>query len=600
MNASWLCRSIREDLKRRYPHYLSDWVDIFSWKIASSTLFIFLSSFAPAVTFSLLISQRTDNTLGVIEVLLSTSITGILMSIFAGQPVVIVGVTGPISVLTASIYILSKQFGVDFLPFYAWAQIWSAFFHILLAMMNACDAVKYITNFSCETFGVLIALIFIYTGLEGIVKVFLCEGDENEGKTFAVVLLELLLVIGVALSSFYLHSAKYWQLFNSSFRNFVADYGATLSVVLWSIVPYLARSSLQREGNGVDDDIENHTLPMLAVPVKFSTTTGRDWLIDLSSIPAWAIFSAIFPGIILTILFYFDHNVSSVMSQTSEMKLLKGSAFNWDFFVLGIGVLITGLLGLPPSNGLIPQAPLHSKSLIRYRKHYTADNETLFLHEKIYEQRITNFLQSAFCGIATVYPFSVALRQIPQSALYGFFIFLGIVSFEGNEFYSRCRLFFMTSTTKKRLKRDYFSGIFKVPFDIVLKFTAIQAACCAIIFIIIFTPGEVSFPVLIACLVLIRLWILPRYFENDHLLWLDPFVIKLSSSEEELIANSSQKEQIAIADVEDQASFHGESVNNSENESGDNLIFENKETELEHTAVDQMSGDYSSVHSHHQ
>jgi hypothetical protein len=436
--------------------------------------------------------------------------------------------------------------------------------------------------------------------LEGIVKAFLHEGDENEGKTFSVILLELLLVIGVALSSLYLHSAKYWQLFNTNFRNFLTDYGATLCVVLWSIVPYLARGPLQHDGNGVNDDVDNHTLPMLAVPVKFSTTTGRDWLIDLSSIPVWAIFSAIFPGIILTILFYFDHNVSSVMSQTSEMKLLKGTAFNWDFFVLGIGVLITGLLGLPPSNGLIPQAPLHSKSLISHRKHYTTDNETLFLHEKIYEQRITNFLQSAFCGIATVYPFSVALRQIPQSVLYGLFIFLGIVSFEGNEFYSRFRLFFMTATTKKRLQKDYFSGIYKVPFDIVLKFTAIQATCCSIIFIIIFTPGEVSFPVLIACLVLIRLWILPRYFENEHLLLLDPFVIKTASSEEELIINpSSQKEHIAVADEEDQVSFHGESVNNSENGSGDSFIYENKAMELQDVAVDQVAGDYS-VHSHHQ
>ncbi|RYH23694.1 hypothetical protein EON65_17610 [archaeon] len=42
-------------------------------------------------------------------------------------------------------------------------------------------------------------------------------------------------------------------------------------------------------------------------------------------------------GIIITVLFFFDHNVSSLISQTNDMRLKKGAAFHWDFFVLGLG-----------------------------------------------------------------------------------------------------------------------------------------------------------------------------------------------------------------------------------------------------------------------
>lgn len=42
----------------------------------------------------------------------------------------------------------------------------------------------------------------------------------------------------------------------------------------------------------------------------------------------------------------------------------KPSGFHWDFFLLGITTFIAGLLGVPAPNGLIPQAPLHTASLV--------------------------------------------------------------------------------------------------------------------------------------------------------------------------------------------------------------------------------------------
>ena len=52
-------------------------------------------------------------------------------------------------------------------------------------------------------------------------------------------------------------------------------------------------------------------------------------------------------GVLLTILFFFDHNVSSLIAQGTEFPLKKPSGFHWDIFLLGLTTGVSGLLGLP-------------------------------------------------------------------------------------------------------------------------------------------------------------------------------------------------------------------------------------------------------------
>ncbi len=52
------------------------------------------------------------------------------------------------------------------------------------------------------------------------------------------------------------------------------------------------------------------------------------------------------------------------MAQGAEFPLRKPPGFHYDFFLLGITTSIAGLLGVPAPNGLIPQAPIHTTSLL--------------------------------------------------------------------------------------------------------------------------------------------------------------------------------------------------------------------------------------------
>ena len=487
-------RGIKDDFLRRKPHYLSDWTEGWNLKTLAAILFIFFTSIGPAVTFAELLTTEVK-VIGVVEVLLSTALSASIFSIFAGQPLVIVGVTGPVSMLTISIYNMAKSLDVNFLPFYAWAQIWAALMHMFLAAANACDYIAYVTRFSCETFGVLIAVIYLYTGITGVVDYF--NGD------FSTALMELLLTLGTVWLAQLLSGARSWKILNEQARELVADYGPTVALVIWAGVSYIGRAG--------DLDI-----PRVQVADSFETTADRDWFIDLTDIEVWAIFVAIIPGFIITVLFVFDHNVSSLMAQDPELNLKKGSAYHLDFFVLGFCILLTGLLGIPPCNGLIPQAPLHTKAL-SVSSETTKNGVTVRKVDHVYEQRFSNLTQAILTLLMCFPPFLTVIGYLPQASLNGLFIFMGIASFSGNQFFDRFVLN-MTETAQRASPHDFFQV---VPFASIRRFTAVQLVCCAVIFGITLTPAAMVFPVLIAALVGMRVYVFPKYFDHDELDSLD-------------------------------------------------------------------------------
>lgn len=164
------CRGIAADIRRRRPWYKSDWLDGWNAKTTASIFYMFFTSIAPAITFAELLDSATHGKIGVVEVCLSSCVSGLIFSVFAGQPLVIVGVTGPVTILTITIYQMADALNIKFLYFYSWAQIFAGLMHMAVAALGWCDYIKYITNFSCHTFGLLIATIYAVVGWTSVVK----------------------------------------------------------------------------------------------------------------------------------------------------------------------------------------------------------------------------------------------------------------------------------------------------------------------------------------------------------------------------------------------------------------------------------------------
>lgn len=119
---------------RRYPHYKSDFKDGLNSSCLAAAIFMYFAALCTAITFGGLMSDKTHNVIGISETLLSCSITGIIMALFATQPLVIIGLTGPLLLFDESLYYFCQTNDLDFLPMRVYVGAWMA----IIALLVAC------------------------------------------------------------------------------------------------------------------------------------------------------------------------------------------------------------------------------------------------------------------------------------------------------------------------------------------------------------------------------------------------------------------------------------------------------------------------------
>ncbi len=103
------------DIRRRLPYYASDFSQGFHPKVLGATLFLFFACLANAIAFGGLTSLVTGGQIGTVEMIVATAAGGIVFALFAGQPLTLLGGTGPIVVFTGLLYIACNHFKLPFL-----------------------------------------------------------------------------------------------------------------------------------------------------------------------------------------------------------------------------------------------------------------------------------------------------------------------------------------------------------------------------------------------------------------------------------------------------------------------------------------------------
>ena len=105
------------------------------------------------------------------EQILAGCIGGILFALFSGQPLIILGATGPMLVFEEILFSFCDLAGLDYMPFRLWIGIWTMTFCIILVITDTSALVHYFTRFTEESFATLIALIYIYEGFKKLLDV---------------------------------------------------------------------------------------------------------------------------------------------------------------------------------------------------------------------------------------------------------------------------------------------------------------------------------------------------------------------------------------------------------------------------------------------
>lgn len=484
------------DLKDRIPWYWQDWKDSWDYRVIPSVIETYFNNLLPAIAFAQDMFDRTDNAYGVNEVLLATAVGGVVFGLLAGQPLCIVGVTGPITIFNYTVYEIIKPLNTNYFGFMFWIYIWSMIFDLILAFGNAVCLLQYVTQFPCDIFGLFINIVYLQKGVQILTKQFRDkDGNDDTAAGFAnVVVAVSMTVIGT-----FFKLIKVTPLLNAKIRTVISDYSTALSVLFWSSFIHFG---------GYLRNIDFQKLPITKA---YHPTSGvyRDrstWL-AYEKISTRDVFIALPFGIILSILFYFDHSVSSLMAQKEEYKLKKPSSFHYDFALLGLTTGVSGVLGIPAPNGLIPQAPLHTESLLVHDK----DDKVV----RCVEQRFTNTVQGALMLVTMSRGLLVCLGEIPQAVLSGLFMMMGIQGLVGNEIIYRILWIF----TEER-KKSSSSPLLKLPRKKLILFVCFSLIGFVGEFAITDTIAAIGFP-LILLLTVIGCFAFPYFFTKEELDILD-------------------------------------------------------------------------------
>lgn len=489
---------LKQDLARRLPHYLDDFRQGFQKKCVASILFMFFACLAPAVTFGGLMGAATEGQIGPVEMLIASSIGGMIYALFAGQPLIILGGIGPLYIFTIILFRLCQQQELEFLPVYAWVGLWTGLFTIITAVTNASNLMRYFTRFTDEIFSALMSLIFIDQAVRALVRTFDSSfSDENASHDGAF--LTLLLTLGTFYIAMSLSRFRRSHYLMPWMREFLADFGPTIALAAMALVAWF-----------LSEEVSLATL---------SVSEGVQWpsLIDLGNVPGWVRFAAAGPALLATLLIYLSQNITARLVNSSENKITKGAAYHLDLLVVGLLVAACSLFGFPWLVAATVRSLAHVRAL--------ADTEEVSLSSGGSKERIIHMTENRLTGfvihlliLITALFFLKHLSLVPMAALYGIFLYMGFVSFVGNQFIERLSLWVMDSAMYPATHY-----IRRVPIKATHLYTLLQFACLVILCVINVYDNEVVrilFPVFIALLVPVR-FLANGFFRKEDLAVLD-------------------------------------------------------------------------------
>ena len=450
----------------------------------------------PAIAFGNLQDDNTKGDINVAKVLIGQVLGGLLFSILAGQPLVVVMTTAPLVLFTKIILLVAQDFNYPFLPFFAMVGIWNSFFLIIYAVFNLSTLMKFSSRATEETFGNFISIALTVDAVKHLVGSFKANYD-NEACDFEdlemsheagaeianvsdsgpllsalahnitkrsvasdvpaecqkdVPLLYLILMLGTVWLGLRLFDFVKTPYLSARKRELLSDYSLPVAVVVFSLIGSFAFSRVKQDLFHFDGIYSME-------------------LVAFNQLTVGAVFFAAALGFSLSILFFMDQNISAAMVNSPENHLKKGNAYNWDLVVVAVINVITAIFGLPFMHAVLPHSPLHVQCL--------ADKETRVSNgyatsvvTHVRETRLTNIFSNILIGITLTF-LQYILTYIPKAVLDGLFLYMAVTALYGNQMFERVLLFF---TEQSSYPPNHY--IKKVPQRKIHIFTCLQVVGC--------------------------------------------------------------------------------------------------------------------------
>ena len=429
-----------------------------------------------------------------------------------------------------------RQQGWDYLSFRLWIGIWIGVILFILVATDASFTVCYITRFTEENFATLIAVIFIIKAIEKVLHIqekypihetpcychprqmsdvpdwnmswspitftdldsqdnciikykingtqTIAHGKGSVGCHYVpnAFLMSVLIFLGTYLISSNLKQFKFTNFFPTKVRSYISDFAVVIAIISMTLMDYMV---------GIET-------PKLSVPSRFAPTlNSRGWLIPpFNGNPVWTCVAAILPALLGSILIFMDQQITAVIVNRKEHKLLKGCGYHLDLLIVSCLIVVCSMLGIPWFVAATVLSINHVRSLQRESESAAPGEKPSFLG--IREQRVTHVLIFLTIGLSVF--LTPILSKIPMPVLYGVFLYMGAASLNGLQFYDRLLLMLMP----KKYHPDY-PYLRHVTMKRVHFFTAIQIACFVALWLIkSFPQTSILFPLMLVIMIVVR------------------------------------------------------------------------------------------------
>uniref|UniRef100_A0A8C5G118 Anion exchange protein n=1 Tax=Gouania willdenowi TaxID=441366 RepID=A0A8C5G118_GOUWI len=533
------------DIKRRYQYYKSDITDALNTQVLAATIFIYFAALSPAITFGGLLADKVENMMGVSELLISTSIQGIIFCFVAAQPVLVIGFSGPLLVFEEAFFDFCKSQDIEYIVGRVWVGVWLVIIVVIIVAFEGSFLVRYISRFTQEIFSILISLIFIY---ETFAKLIFKEHplilnydqlnetienpwhpkveetiihDNATSNTTNIInriapsypntaLLSMCLMLGCFFIAFFLRQFKNGTFLPGRIRRLLGDFGVPIAIFLMIVADY---------------NINDTYTQKLVVPkgLTVSAPSKRGWLInpfgEHQAFPVWVMFASCVPAALVFILIFLESQITTLIVSKPERKMVKGSGFHFDLLILvGMGGLCA-IFGMPWLSAATIRTVTHANALTVMSKGPKP------VIEKVMEQRISGIVVALFVGLSIL--MEPILKLIPISALFGVFLYMGVTSLNGIQLWDRMLLLFIP---KKYHPDEPYAT--RVSIGRMHLFTAIQLVCLALLWIVKSSPVSLALPFLLILTIPLRMFMTGHLFTELEIKCLDADDAKVTFEEE--------------------------------------------------------------------
>lgn len=235
----------------------------------------------------------------------------------------------------------------------------------------------------------------------------------------------------------------------------------------------------------------------------------RAWFADLGDLngKTYAPFLAAGPALLAFVLFYLDNGITWHLIYNPSNKLQHGDSYNWDLFLNGFANMVNGLLGLPWLVATTVPCIVHLNNL--------AEKDSKGDVMYVQETRLTYFFSHLLVGLSLL--FLSALKLIPLSVLLGVFLFMGLSSMPGLQFWNRFLMFFQQPSMYPETPYTKYMSKGRIH-----KYTVLQIVFfCGVFLVQNIKVIAIAFPFMTLLCIPGRLYLLPKFFEGWELLLLD-------------------------------------------------------------------------------